>query len=188
VAKLFITQTEPAATKIIDDMGFNTKYVIIDYDTVTSKFYALPEWAGDTQEQFYETYYYRKENGQLAAGQCFYPEYYRTLVARLYNFDGRSVVPDVATVISYEEKFNPYIGAYKEIVAAKSFDNYAEAEAYVSSQKSGNHHIVGVDPFASPVPLSELQDFKLVYSSEESKNLPNTKSMPEVKVFEYMAR
>jgi len=76
----------------------------------------------------------------------FYPEYYRSLVVRLYNFDGIQAIPKSCMVISYQEKVSRDGIPYKEITSAKSFSSYEEAEAYISSQKSTNYRIVGTDP------------------------------------------
>ncbi len=188
VAKVFLAQDEAAGTQMIAEKNFQTKYVVIDYETVTSKFHALPQWAGYPGTQFYETYYYKQKNGQLASGYCFYPEYYRSLVARLYNFDGHAVVPASTTVISYEQKLSQEGITYKEITSARAFPSYEEAESYVSSQKSGNYRIISPDPFVSPVPLSELKNFKLVHSSSDSLKPSNREPIPKVKVFEYTER
>jgi hypothetical protein len=36
--------------------------------------------------------------------ELFHPAYYRSISARLYNFDGKEVIPESTTVISYEDK------------------------------------------------------------------------------------
>jgi len=55
---------------------------------------------------------------------------------------------------------------YKEISSTQSFATYEEAEAYLESQNSPNCIIVGTDPFISPVPLEELEHYKLTYQSD----------------------
>jgi hypothetical protein len=59
---------------------------------------------------------------------------------------------------------------------------------YVAKQKSENYKIVGADPFISPVLLSALKDYKLVFSSKEGVRLPNQIASPQVKIFEYTGR
>jgi len=109
----------------------------------------------------------------------YYPAYYKTAVARLYNFDGEAVVPTESLVISYEE--TEYGGVnYKEIIGGQSFASYEEAEAYVASQTSGNYRIVGTDPFNSPVPLEALNSYERVHSSGD------TTSSTTVKIFRYL--
>ncbi|TRZ94573.1 MAG: hypothetical protein D4R82_03340, partial [Dehalococcoidia bacterium] len=115
----------------------------------------------------------------------FYPEYYRSLAVRLYNFDGSQVTPQSSNVISYEERTGPEGEPYKVITEAKSFPTYEEAEAYISSQESGNYRIVNTDPFVSPVPLEALEHYKLIYSSDSSVMKPGGGMISEVKIFEY---
>lgn len=188
VAQFFISQDEDSAIKIMDAYRLNSKYAIIDYATTTSKFFALPAWAGSRQEDFYDVYYYQQQGGELAYGVCYYPEYYRSLAVRLYNFNASQVVPESTTVISYEENLGSDGQPYKEITSVKPFSTYKDAEVYVSEQKSGNYRIVSLDPFASPVPLPALKDYKLIYSSSSSVERPNGGAVPEVKIFEYTGK
>jgi len=88
-------------------------------------------------------------------------------------------------VISYEERTGPEGEPHKVITEAKSFSTYEEAEAYISSQESGNYRIVGTDPFISPVPLEALEHYKLIYSSDSSVMKPGGGMISEVKIFEY---
>ena len=115
----------------------------------------------------------------------FHPPYYRSMVVRLYNFDGKAVVPTESIVISYEEKVSSEGQRYKEIAGSWSFGTYEAAEAYISSQESGNYQIVSPDPFTSPVPLEELKHYKLVYSSDQLVAFADDKTVPEIKIFEY---
>ncbi len=115
----------------------------------------------------------------------FYPAYYRSMVARLYNFDGKAVVPAQSIVISYEEKVGGEGGKYKEITSSKAFPTYEGAQAYVSSQESDNYRIVGPSPFDSPLPLEEMSSYELVYESAARVNIAD-KTMPSIKIFEYL--
>ena len=173
VAHFFIAQDEKAANKIMDKMG--SEYVIIDHQMPTTKFYAMPEWAGSNQDEFFETYYRPTQGGKLESATLFYPGYYNSTVVRLYNFDGKAAVPHETLVISYKEVIQ-----HKEITSSKSFSNYEDAETYISSQESGNYRIVGSDPFISPVPLEEMEHYKLVYASPQK-----WQGKPAVKLFEY---
>jgi len=199
VAQIFAAQDEATASKVMDDQGAGSRYVIVDYAIAmaTLKFYAVATLSGSKPEQLFDVYYLPQE-GMLKRVIICYPEYYRSLVVRLYNFDGKQVTPKSSMVISYQEKVSSKGIPYKEITSAKSFPSYEEAEAYVASQKSGNYRIVGThlipigdaalmtDPFISPVPLEALEHYKLVYSSPGSITQPAVGSIPEVKIFEYV--
>ena len=162
-----------------------SSYIIIDYQTATSKFYAVAMWAGSSLEEFFDVYYLPQE-GKLMPVQLFYPEYYRSLSTRLYNFDGKAVTPQSSMVISYRERVNGEGKAYKQITSVEEFDSYEEAEAYVSSQKVANYKIVGTNPFITPVPLEALKHYKLIHSSDDLVMQPGVGMLPEIKIFEYV--
>ncbi len=118
--------------------------------------------------------------------KLFYPEYYRLLSSRLYNFDASEVTAKSAVVISYQKKVSPKGQPYKEITSSESFSSYEEAETYVSSQRSDNYKIVGTSPFISPVPLDALEYYRLIYVSESLTSQPGIGTIPSVKIFEYV--
>jgi dolichyl-diphosphooligosaccharide--protein glycosyltransferase len=183
-ALFFAAQDENSASQVMDKMG--SKYVMIDYQMPTSKFYAMPAWAGSNQDEFFETYYRKTQGGKLEPVPFFYPAYYRSMVVRLYNFDGKVVTPQDSTiVISYEEKLSQEKVQYKEITNSRSFPTFEAAEAYISSQESGNYRIVGTSPLTTPVPLEELKNYKLVHKSDAMATITG-KNLPSVKIFEYV--
>jgi len=112
----------------------------------------------------------------------YYPAYYQSAVARLYNFDGKNVTPTQPVVISYEEKTAPTGEKYKEVTSGQPFPTYEEAQAYVANQTSGNYRIVGIDAFSSIVPLEELSSYERVYPLEANITI----NMTTVKVFKYL--
>ena len=116
----------------------------------------------------------------------FYPEYYRSMSARLYNFDGKAVTPDSSVVISYRERLDSKGEVIKEITSIESFPSYEAAEAFISSQESTNYRIVGTNPFISPVPLEALEHYRLIHSSDGVVTHPEVGMLPEIKIFEYI--
>jgi dolichyl-diphosphooligosaccharide--protein glycosyltransferase len=183
VASFFTSQEETSVNETIQELG--TAYVIVDYETALSKFWAIVTWAGKEESEFYDIYYEPQEN-QLAPRVVFYPEYYRTLSTRLYNFDGKAVTPVSSIVISFRQNLSQGGIIYKEITDVKQFGSYEEAGAYVSSQNSANYRIVSDNPFISPVPLEALEHYRLIYSSESQVEQPGVGAVPEVKIFEYV--
>jgi oligosaccharyl transferase (archaeosortase A-associated) len=184
-AYFFSAQDEAAAGEIMHNQGAGSRYIIIDYGTVTGKFYAVATLSGSDRDKFYGTYYVPQDS-QLRSVTLFYPEYYYSLAVRLYSFDGQEVIPKSSIVVSYEERVSQEGTTYKEITSAEPFPTYEEAEAYVAAQESGNYRIVGNSPFVSPVPLEAAEDYKLVFSSTEAVIQPGIGNMPEVKIFEYI--
>jgi dolichyl-diphosphooligosaccharide--protein glycosyltransferase len=176
--QFFTAQNESSANEIADEMG--SKYVMIDYAMATpSKFYAMAEWADKSVDEFYDLYYVQTSTGGGQWRPLFYPDYYKSTVVRLYNFDGKNVTPTQPVVISYEE--TEYQGQkYKRVTGGQYFPTYEDAQAYVANQTSGNYRIVGDDPFNSIVPLEELNSYKLVYPLGAAINATT------VKIFEYL--
>jgi oligosaccharyl transferase (archaeosortase A-associated) len=187
--KFFTAQNESSANELADKL--KSKYVVIDYAMPTTKFYAMVEWAGGNVSEFQEYYGVPPQvsgGDPQWLGSLHYPAYYKSTVVRLYNFNGEAVVPSGNSWVVI-----PWSGEsiwrgikYKNIIGeSKYFSNYEEAKAYVSSQKSGNYGIGGLDPFATIVPLEELNSYDLVYESD-AKVTVSGKSLPGVKIFEYL--
>ena len=191
-ARIFTAQDEDSANKMIDESWAGLRYVIVDYAITTigefgGRFSAVAVSSGSSPVKFYDVYYQSQQQGSklvLTPGILYYPEYYRSLAIRLYNFDGK-VAAESPTVISYQDKVSPDGIHYKQIVSSKSFSSYKEAEAYISSQKTGNYRIVRENPFVSPVPLEALKHYKLAYSSASTITQAGATPIPEVKIFEY---
>ncbi len=179
--RFFTAQDESSANKLADKFG--SKYVVIDYTMPTTKFYAMVEWTGSNVSEFQELYYLPQQDGGGFL-YLYYPAYYESIAARLYNFDGKAVTSTESTVISYEEM--EYEGEkYKAITSGKSFSSYEDAQAYVASQTSGNYRIVSISPFSSPMPLEALNSYELVHSSNATVTMYEY-TVSSVKIFEYL--
>ncbi len=187
VARLFLSQSEASADEIIEQL--NSKYIILDYDTIIGKVSDIAIYAGDTGSENYFDIYYQPKETKLVPVLLFYPEYYRSISTRLYNFDGAEVIPQESKVISYEQKISSDGKPYKEITSAESFSTYEAAIAFVSSQRSGNYKIVSEDPIISPIPLEALKHYKLIHSISSTK-MPSfyvySSLTNSVKIFEYI--
>ena len=183
VARCFTAQAEAPASAIFDKL--DSRYVVIDYDTATGKFHAMATFAGMSPDEF-RGIYFMEEDGKLLPIIFYYPEYFRSLSTRLYNFDGRAVVPDSTMVISYQDAVDRAGTAYRRVTSARSFATYQEAEAYLSDRDSGEYRIVSPDPMVSPVPLEAMEHYRLVYRSEELTEHLERDLMPTVKIFEYV--
>jgi len=180
----FSAQDEDSANKILDKFGI--RYVIVDHAiaSVDEKFWAVPTLAHKDPLKFFDVYYQLGED-RLEPILIFYPEYYCTITARLYNFDGEAVAPESSTVVFYDSI--SYEGEiYKIITDFKSFPTYEEAAAYVSSHNQDNCRIVSDNPFVSPVPLEEMEHYRLIHSSEFCIMEQGARMVPEIKIFEYV--
>ena len=179
--QFFTALNESSANEVADKEA--TKYVVIDYMMPTSKFYAMAQWAGKSEDEFYGLYYIPAQAGGQWA-MLYYPTYYESTVARLYNFDGKNVTAAQPIVISYEEVTSGG-QTYRQVTSGQYFPNYADAQTYVANQTSGNYEIVGSSPFDSIVPLEELKSYKLVYQSNATVTMGGL-TLPSVKIFKYL--
>jgi len=158
VARMFLSST--------DRQTVEADYLILDYTTSLSKIYAVAVWAGQEYTD-YSNIYYLIENEEAHPIQLYYPEYYKSLMVRLYNFDGKSITPYQSTVIKYDG------WGLVEIV---TYPNYEEAIARTGEI---NTKLVGTSPYISPVPLEKVAGYQLVYESTQK----TAQGLPEVKVF-----
>jgi dolichyl-phosphooligosaccharide-protein glycotransferase len=185
VASILLTGNENAALDIIEKNDLKTGYLIIDYYMTSTKFYAIAAWAGIDEERYYEHYYYEQPGIERVPRILFYPDYYESLVVRLFNFDGEGVYSTSSSVVHYEERVDDDGSVYKVIIDLKSFNSYDEAVEYLNKQDSENCRIVGTSPYISPVDLGTLSEFKHIYNSKYSVNPAGSESsIPEVKVFQ----
>jgi len=186
-ARFFVSQDESSANEILEKLG--SKYTIVDYEMSTGQFQNIVTWAGESELQYFDTYYYYQDPTEGGSGYIlfFYPEYYLSMSSRLYNFGGQAVVPHNSTFVISYEKNGQIETNYKEVTSIQNFATYEEAQEFVESQTELNYRIVGMDPFTSPVPLEELEHYKLVHQSDP-EILTNKKEepIPYVKIFEYL--
>jgi len=179
----FISQDIKASSSLID--SWSARYVIVDNRIASpnDKFYALAGLSGGWESDYYELCWQQKE-GKYAPLLVFYPEYYRTMVVRLYNFDGKAVTPASTMVMAWQERQLPDGQKFKEITGLKSFRSYEEARTFIKDQEIGNYRVIGIDPLVSPVPLEALAAYRPVYQSEETAGVGSSVQLPAIKIFE----
>jgi len=197
-ARFFLAQDEEEAMGVIEES--NSDYIMIDYGIATAKLWATFEWAERDSTEFYDVYYLLMGN-KLYPIRLYYPEYYRSMIARLYNFGGKAVTPDRTLVISYRDQETAEGETVRMLTDTKPFTDYQAAVDFIDSQEPGEFRIVGENPFISAVPLEKLQGYQLVFDSqevikydgmvinftEEASNVEvasHSVTVPEVKVFQ----
>ena len=179
VAAFFLSQDNTAIDNLRQSL--NSRYIIIDYDIVVGKYWAMLNWAGLDQEKYIPTYYIQQDDA-VYERQVFSLEYYRTFVVRLYNFNGQGAPGGRAVVVTYQDARDIHGIIFKLVVNAEEFDSYQEALDFVNAQDSGyKYEIVGVNPFESPIPVEPIEGYNLVYSSQELIS-----DVPSIKIFEYI--
>jgi oligosaccharyl transferase (archaeosortase A-associated) len=91
VGSIFVAQNESQAGNLVRSL--DVKYVVIDDQTALGKFWAVATWAGKSPNDYSEMYYLPQQSGtqtQLTPVQLYYPEYYQSLLIRLFNFNGQA--------------------------------------------------------------------------------------------------
>jgi dolichyl-diphosphooligosaccharide--protein glycosyltransferase len=181
--QFFTAQNETAANELADRLG--TRYVVIGHMMPTAKFHAKPTWAGSSPAEFFGIYHVPGQAGGQWA-MLYYPAYYQSIVARLYNFGGRAVVPaaNSTIVISYEQREQAG-QMYNVVTWGQTFPTYEAAQTFIANQTARNYKIVGGDPFNSPVPLEALNSYVLIHQSEAMVEMFG-RILPMVKIFEYL--
>ncbi len=196
-ASIFMTaQNESYASEIMDVL--DSRYVVIDYETAWPKYHTMITWSGKNQSDFYENWY-RESNGELRwyenpdpklspEIQLFYPTYYQSMCARLYNFGTEAVVPNNSTwVISYTWQTTENGERYKLLTDVANnqtpFATYEEAAAFINDHPG--YVIVGTNPFVSPIPLEALKEYKPIHSSPSIVIQGENTSVSYVEIYEY---
>lgn len=144
-----------------DNTHIAADYIIIDRDTVLGKTWAIATWAGEEPSKYNDIYYIAKE-GNHQPVHLFYPEYYQSLMVRLYFFDGQAVTPTQSTVISLKLDF-PFTSEGKVLNSIDVYGSYQEAVENLGIGK----RLVGTSAFISPVPLEKVDGYSLIYKSVE---------------------
>jgi dolichyl-phosphooligosaccharide-protein glycotransferase len=183
--RFFTSADEGEAVQILDQT--RTRYVITHAEVpilprgnvVQGKFETMVAWAGKDIGRYWETFLTKDQDGRLGPLVLFHPEYYQTIMVRLYVFGGAAAVPKDSTyVITYAERANRDGTRSKEILESRRFKTYEAAAAYLERQGHAGRAIVGLDPKQTPVPLEPLTRFRLLH---ESPIAP-----PAVRIFEYL--
>lgn len=168
-AGLFFTAgNEAEGNSVLDRL--DSKYIIIDNSMATGKFYAMATWAGKSVADFMTLLYYQDDSGMLQPVMLFLPAYYQSMCSRLYNYDGKAVIPSQVLAV-WAQPQQVQGNTLMVIKDAKTYTTYSEAQAFVQSNPS--YFIAGQNPSQSPVPVEPLEFYSLVYSNSS------------IKIFEY---
>ena len=144
---------------------------------VEGKFYYIARAAGEASSSFYEKCGFIREDGSMGEMVVFYPEYYRSMAVRLYVFEGMRVVPDSVTVVALSPARGPDGKKRRVIEETLDFADFEQASEFIEAAVPGRYRIAGFSPFKSPVPLEELEQYRLVWRS----------GVAGVKIFEFIS-
>ncbi len=146
-------------------------------------FEAMPLWGNRDFQQYYQAFYEKNAAGRLVPTRVFSPQYYRSMMSRLYFYGARAANPANATwVMTFEVRRQARGGQYREITSSRLFENYEAGLQYFQSLGQGNHMVAGRDPGRTCIPLPAMAHLRLAYDSPNpSSAFPET---PSVRIFE----
>jgi dolichyl-diphosphooligosaccharide--protein glycosyltransferase len=186
-ASTFLTaQDEITGGEMLDELG--SRYVVIDIETATGKFYTPVTWSGQDPADYFSQYFFPTEQGTQM--QVFYSvAYYQSMCSRLYNFGAEAVEPNNSTwAITYTENVDSAGNNYRLLTGVanegRPFPTYDEAMAFIADNP--DYIIVGVHPFLSPIRLEEPEHFENIYDTPEVNIASYQMQFPYVRIFEYI--
>jgi len=190
-AAFFMAQDEDTASTIMDNDG--TRYIITDFKMDTGIFYAMGTWYNPEVggKGYIDTYLVPDQSGSYSSTSLYTPEYYRTMISRLHNFDGSAAEPSQVLYAEYTDASASGFG-YPVISTAQMLNfsaAQAAADAYNANAQDGTHAglfstIYNLNLPATGVPA--LQHFRLVFESSQNVYNAATPDIRYVKVFEYV--
>jgi oligosaccharyl transferase (archaeosortase A-associated) len=181
------TQSEEILANLDKDRSpyLNSRYIMIDWEMATSKFYAMTAWSAVPITKYYGIFY-EPQGNQLVPIEVYRDPFFETMTARLFFFDGSETPVTKASAISYEivEQNGirlPVIAEQPEISA-----NYSELMDYVNESRINGYRseIVSENTptsISSSIPLPALKHYRLVHESESTVTYDGQKY---VKTFE----
>jgi len=167
--KFFTAQNEKNAKEILNN--FNVKYILLDDYSINAMQYMNDRF--DSRQYMtsrLDTNKYIEEIKFVNNKQKIYlPSYYKSVVTRLYLYNGEAHAPKKSYVLINNE--------------IKKFEDYKSALEY--QEKNKNSIIIGIDPYESPIPLNSIRDFRLVYKSDTTIGKNDLGDIKKVKIFKY---
>jgi dolichyl-diphosphooligosaccharide--protein glycosyltransferase len=172
----FLAETEAQAEQILANLDknrspyMNAKYVMIDWDMATGKFYAMTAWSNIPITKYYG-FFYQPQGDKLVPVRVYRSSFFKTMTARLFFFDGSEVPVTDAFAVAYQIVEQNGMQFPVIIESPKISKNYSELMQYVNESQSKGYlsEIIGKsDPtsLTLSVPLEALQHYRLVHESE----------------------
>jgi oligosaccharyl transferase (archaeosortase A-associated) len=189
----FLAQNEQEAEEVLAGIDSdrslykNTKYVMLDWDMATGKFYAMTAWSAIPITKYYGIFY-QIQGDQLVPVQVYRDPFFQTMTARLFFFDGSEVPVTDAFAIAYQLVEQNGMTLPVIIEAPKISNDYDELLSYVNESRNKGYLseiVSSVSPtsISTSVPLEALQHYRLVHESESTVTYDGQKF---VKTFEHV--
>ena len=182
----FYSETDPlVARELIAELG--VRYVLLDIGLPLQKyehwegrdawFYAITQWASHESQRFFELYYERDSKDQLRPVVVFFPDYYRTMMARLFLFDGKPAEPDNSTWAVHYKEFTAGNQQAREIVEKKRFKTIEQAREFLAEQTDDAWVLAGLEPYKTCVRVDGVSGY-------EGRFKASRFGLGDVKIFE----
>jgi len=177
---LLSPNAEEAASQL-DEL--DCRYVVLDAKTSLRTFHGVAGWGGGERDDYFAVYSQRRPDGAVETIVLYYPEYYETMLVRLFNFSGEAFQPNAYQVIRYSDT-GGVPEAPRLITALDTFETYEDAVTFVKDADDEHVRLVSADPLEPCVELAALEKYSVVFESQRGSTLGD-QAVPEVKVFEF---
>jgi oligosaccharyl transferase (archaeosortase A-associated) len=209
-AAYFLSQNESQADEILHSLG--GKYVITNSDMAIDTFTNLVPWQSSSVDisPYIKWFMIRDSNNpsRLQKAHLYDDAYFKTMVARLHNFDGSMQIPKTETYVQYVIRQVPAAGetagdvnGYARVITSKQERDISQGRNDAKIVREGTDLTPGQYasvfsdlPNRTVQEISALKHYRLIH---ESPNNASVKIFPEsdtitlsdikyVKIFEYV--
>ncbi len=184
VARYYLAEDEETANSYADEL--NARYILTDYTLTSSKFNAIPVWANNANFSDFQNIYYQLSStttGKYQAVLTLQPEFYDTMVARLYFLDGSSEKGYGGTLIDLDTI--PMNGLNIPVITKSTHLSNEQAKTLTPDLSSGQSIVSNM--YTQPIyDVEALSHYRLVYESPTTIAADDNHEVKQVKIFEYV--
>lgn len=189
----FLSETEAQAESVLANLDknrssyMNTRYIMIDWEMATGKFYAMTAWSSVPVTKYYGIFY-QIQGDKPVPVSVFRGPFFKTMSSRLFFFDGSETPVTDAVAIAYQMAEQDGTKFPVIVETPKISSNYSDLMSYVNESQSKGYlaEVVSNKAYTSittSVPLEALQHYRLVHESENAVTYDGQKY---VKTFEHV--
>lgn len=187
VAKFLVAPSESEAQNLAKETG--ARYIIIDYEMISSKFASIPLWAeGTAARDRYQKYYFQQSAQipqQYEPVLTLKPDFFTSMISRLYLFDGSQISSAGANLVRYADTVmgNQEIPVVSGIIQLTP----EQAEEATAQGTAPGTEIVSVQYTRPITTIPALSHYRLVYESPSVTAADENYQIHNVKIFERVA-
>ena len=166
----FLTETNPVdARENIRKDG--ARYAAIGPGSITFELPSLVAMARRRIDRYSRVFYTNGQGGQRVRVRVYLPDFYRSMAARLYLFDGRRIDTATHGVQVFLTMPEPAkAGEYEEAIrAVRNFPSEKEAEQWLEEHPYETANLASADASVSCVDLEEIPWMKQVFESRREQ-------------------